>query len=260
MIAANVPPALQRLALVTGAGGVERLARARVMVFGLGGVGSWAAEALARSGVGALTLVDSDAVCVTNINRQVEATTRTIGQFKATALATRLREIAPACNVTAVCRAFSAEERDTFAVSEATAVIDAIDSLENKLALIEYSTALNVPLYSSMGMAQKLDPLQIRVADIWQTNGCPLAKLVRTGLRKRGFEGHFPAVYSRERIPLCAVAAVSCGTAGCLCPHTDGAQEWCSTKRVINGSAVTVTATAGFVLASLVMGDAMRER
>jgi tRNA A37 threonylcarbamoyladenosine dehydratase len=249
---------LQRLSLITGAAGVERLAAASALVFGLGGVGSWAAEALVRSGIGSVTLVDSDAVCVTNINRQSEATTKTIGQFKADALACRLAEINPRCRIIPMRVAFSAETKDMFDFAAVDYVIDAIDSLENKITLIMESAAAGKTLFSSMGMAQKLDPLQIRSADIWKTEGCPLARLVRAGLRTRGFDGHFTAVYSQERLPRRAAPDVSCGTARCVCPKTAGAREWCSSKKVINGSAVTVTATAGFVLASLVIQDILR--
>jgi tRNA A37 threonylcarbamoyladenosine dehydratase len=147
--------------------------------------------------------------------------------------------------------------------------IDAIASLTHKLDLIEYAAAAGVRLFSSMGMAQKLDPTRIKTAGIWDTSGCPLARLVRQGLRKRGFTGTFTAVYSDERLPLHGEIPVSCGSAAggsspCLCParkHGAGegpAVEWCATKKVINGSAVTVTAAAGMVLASLVIRDLYR--
>ncbi|MDR3302118.1 MAG: tRNA threonylcarbamoyladenosine dehydratase [Spirochaetaceae bacterium] len=252
---------LQRLALITGNEGIERLAGSKVMVFGLGGVGSWCAEALVRSGVGALTLVDSDTVCVTNINRQAQATTKTIGEFKARALRSRLLEINPGCRISALCRVFSAESAKEFALEDADYIIDAIDSLTNKLDLIERSAALHKKLFSCMGMAQKLDPTQIRSADIWETSRCPLARLVRNGLRKRNFTGRLTVVYSKERLPIRAEAAGSCGAARCLCSAKNqaGAQEWCSSKKIINGSAVTVTATAGMILASFVINDVLSE-
>jgi tRNA A37 threonylcarbamoyladenosine dehydratase len=253
----TVNPIFQRLSLLTGAEALDALARVKVLVFGLGGVGSWCAEALVRSGAGNMLLVDSDRVCVTNINRQVQATTRTVGLSKAEALADRLREINPACTVRALGTAFSRETAGDFGIEGADYVIDAIDSLTHKLDLIERVAGAGVSLYSSMGTAQKLDPTRLKIADIWETQGCPLARLVRSGLRKRGFHGHFPAVYSTERLPLHREITVSCGTARCLCPGPCDEQgaEWCASKKVINGSAVTVTAAAGMILASLVIRD-----
>jgi tRNA A37 threonylcarbamoyladenosine dehydratase len=254
----SVSPFFQRLALLAGPDAMEALARLRVVVFGVGGVGSWCAEALARSGAGHIALVDSDTVCVTNINRQVQATAATIGQFKVEALKKRLLEINPGCDVTAHGNVFSRETAPSFGIEHADYVIDAIDSLSHKLDLIEYSAAAGIPLFSSMGMAQKLDPTRIKTGDIWETHGCPLARLVRSGLRKRGFRGHFTAVYSPERLPLSAGVTAACGSERCMCPARNSGDpgapvEWCSSKKVINGSAVTVTAVAGMILGSLVI-------
>jgi tRNA A37 threonylcarbamoyladenosine dehydratase len=268
----TVNPAFQRLSLLAGTEMTDHLSRVHVMIFGVGGVGSWCAEALARSAVGRLTIVDSDVVCVTNINRQVEATTATVGEFKVDALKRRLLEINPLCEVRALGRVFTGERAGDFTIEGADYVIDAIDSLTHKLDLIEYCARAGVTLYSSMGMARKLDPTRIRTADIWHTQGCPLARLVRAELRKRGFTGHFTAVYSGEQLPLQTGVEISCGSGTCLCPARDRALlkeralleessnpaapvEWCSSKKVINGSAVTVTATAGMILASLVLQD-----
>ncbi|MDR0689599.1 MAG: tRNA threonylcarbamoyladenosine dehydratase [Spirochaetaceae bacterium] len=253
----KVNPIFQRLSLLTGAEALDALSRAKALVFGLGGVGSWCAEALVRSGVGNIVLVDSDRVCVTNINRQVQATTHTVGLSKAEVLAGRLREINPGCTVQALGKVFSRETAGEFGIEGADYVIDAIDSLTHKLDLIELTAGAGVTLYSSMGTALKLDPTQLKTADVWETRGCPLARLVRSGLRKRGFRGHFTVVYSAERLPLHREIGVSCGSAQCLCPAPCGEQgaEWCATKKVINGSAVTVTAAAGMILASLVIRD-----
>jgi tRNA A37 threonylcarbamoyladenosine dehydratase len=249
---------------------MDALAHARVIVFGLGGVGSWCAEALVRSGVGHLGIVDSDTVCVTNINRQVQATTATVGEFKTEVLKVRLLEINPRCDVAAFGRVFSRDTAAEFGIGEADYVIDAIDSLTHKLDLIEYTAQAGSRLFSSMGMAQKLDPTRLKTADIWETQGCPLARLVRAGLRKRGFGGHFTVVYSSERLLLSGDVQPVCGSAQCLCPGRKqgesgapggpadlscGPVEWCSSKKVINGSAVTVTAVAGMILASLVIRD-----
>ncbi|MDR3301427.1 MAG: tRNA threonylcarbamoyladenosine dehydratase [Spirochaetaceae bacterium] len=250
-------PIFQRLALITGEDVLAALSRTNVAVFGLGGVGGWCAEALVRSGIEHITIVDSDTVCVTNINRQVEATTKTIGDFKADVLKTRLLEINPRCNVTALNKVFSRENKDMFDLKKNDYIIDAIDSLTYKLDLIEEAAAAGKKLFSCMGMAQKLDPRQIICADIWESSGCPLARLVRSGLRKRGFTGNFTVVYSKERLPLRTEIAAACGSPLCLCSSKNkcgnDAKEWCSSKKVINGSAVTVTATAGMILASLVI-------
>jgi tRNA A37 threonylcarbamoyladenosine dehydratase len=255
-----VNPIFQRLTLLTGAEAMEALGKTRVIIFGVGGVGSWCAEALARSGVGHIAMVDSDTICVTNINRQVQATAAAVGQFKVEVLKSRLLEINPGCEVAAFGRVFSRETAGEFGIEKADYIIDAIDSLTHKLHLIEYAAHAGVPLFSSMGMAQKLDPTRLKTADIWKTQGCPLARLVRSGLRKRDFRGHFTVVYSTERLPLYAGVAAACGSAQCLCPGRDSAGsgtkvEWCSSKKVINGSAVTVTAAAGMILGSLVIRD-----
>jgi tRNA A37 threonylcarbamoyladenosine dehydratase len=255
----GINPRFQRLALLTGVAALEACAQTKVMIFGVGGVGSWCAEALVRSGIGSLSIVDSDRICVTNINRQVQATSSTVGQSKVEVLKSRLLEINPRCQVQAFGKVFSRATTGLFTLEEADYIIDAIDSLTHKLDLIEAVTQRGIRLYASMGMAQKLDPTQLRTADIWETQGCPLARLVRSGLRKRGFQGHFTVVYSAEHLPLSTGIPVPCGSAQCLCPRQscgeDEPVEWCSSKKVINGSAVPVTAAAGMILASLVIRD-----
>ncbi|MDR1353615.1 MAG: tRNA threonylcarbamoyladenosine dehydratase [Treponema sp.] len=262
-----VNPIFQRLALLAGRETLDALDGARVIVFGVGGVGSWCAEALVRSGIGRVAIVDSDMVCITNINRQAQATTATVGEFKTEALRKRLLEINPRCEVIPYSRVFSRESAEEFGIEKADYVIDAIDSLTNKLDLIEYCGNARAPLFSSMGMVQKLDPTRLKTAGIWETEGCPLARLVRAGLRKRNFTGSFTVVYSSERLPLSAGEEAACGSARCLCPPRtrescaaygagdSRAVEWCSSKKIINGSAVTVTAAAGMILASLVLRD-----
>ena len=246
-----VNPAFHRLSLLTGAEAAESLFQTRVIVFGLGGVGSWCAEALARSGIGRICIVDSDTVCVTNINRQIQATKANIGEPKAEALKKRLLEINPDCEVTAFDSIFSGDNAGIFEIDKADFVIDAIDSLSHKLDLIEITTKYNVKIFSSMGMAQKLDPSLIRTADIWETRSCPLARLVRGGLRKRGFTENLTVVYSEERIPLRTDEENVCGSAQCICP--EGGNDRRIPHKARNGSVVTVTATAGMLLASLVI-------
>ncbi|MDR2552645.1 MAG: tRNA threonylcarbamoyladenosine dehydratase [Treponema sp.] len=252
----TVSPPFHRLGLLTGEEVLRALSNTAVIVFGLGGVGGWAAEALVRSGIGRITIVDNDSVCITNINRQIQALSSTLGIPKAAALMKRLLDINPRCSIRAFNRAFTRESANLFEIEGAAYVIDAIDSLSHKLDLIEMTAPLPAVLFSSMGMAARLDPARIKTADIWDTSGCPLAALVRRGLRKRGFTGHFTAVYSDEA-PLRAGENQSpCGTDHCFCSAGDAG--WCASKKQINGSAVTVTASAGMILASLVIRDLIR--
>jgi tRNA A37 threonylcarbamoyladenosine dehydratase len=252
-------PIFQRLGLIVGQEALGALESARVLVFGAGGVGSWAAEALARSGVGRIGIVDSDAVCVTNINRQSQAVIENIGKPKVTALKDRLLSINPSCSVEAFETVFSKENAPVFGIESADYIIDAIDSLSFKLDLIETAACMGVPLFSSMGMAQKLDPTKLQVANIWDTHGCPLARLVRQGLRKRGFGGRFTVVFSPERLPLRTEIAAACGNGRCFC-SVKSEMDWCASKKVINGSAVVVTASAGMILASLVVNAIVQHK
>ncbi|MDR0411927.1 MAG: tRNA threonylcarbamoyladenosine dehydratase [Treponema sp.] len=246
-------PMFQRLCLLVGQEVLNALSHTRVLVFGAGGVGSWAAEALVRCGIGRIGIVDSDAVCITNINRQAQALFENVGKPKVVALKERLLSINPSCMVDAFEAVFSKESVPLFRMESADYIIDAIDSLSFKLDLIETSFQFRIPLFSSMGMAQKLDPTQLQVADIWDTYGCPLARLVRQGLRKRGFDERFMTVFSPERLPRrVEMSAVPCGNARCFC-SVKNEMDWCASKKIINGSAVTVTASAGLILASLVM-------
>ncbi|MDR0784276.1 MAG: tRNA threonylcarbamoyladenosine dehydratase [Treponema sp.] len=246
-------PMFQRLGLLVGQEALDALSRTRVLVFGAGGVGSWAAEALVRCGIGRIGVVDSDAVCITNINRQTQAVIENLGKPKVAALKERLLSINPSCAVDAFEAVFRRENASLFGIESVGYVIDAIDSLSFKLDLIETAFQFRIPLFSSMGMAQKLDPTRLQVADVWDTYGCPLARLVRQGLRKRGFDGRFPAVFSPERLPQSAgTTAVPCGSAQCFC-SVKSEMDWCASKKIVNGSAVTVTASAGLILASLVV-------
>jgi tRNA A37 threonylcarbamoyladenosine dehydratase len=238
-------PLFQRLILLTGVEAALAIEKSRVMVVGIGGVGSWCAEALVRSGIGCITLVDSDTVCVTDFNRQVQALGKNMGQLKTEALKERLNDINPSCEVVSCPHFFSKESAELFNFSEADFIIDAIDTLESKLDLIETAMAVGKRFFSSMGMAQKLDPTFIKAADIWKSTGCPLGRLVRQGLKKRGFTGHFTVVYSSEK-PLRQERES-------LWQNEDGAKN--RRMKAILGSAVPVTAAAGMVLASLVIRD-----
>jgi len=251
----TVNPSFQRLAMLAGTEALEKLGRTSVLVFGTGGVGSWCAEALVRSGIGKIGIVDFDTVCVSNINRQLQATSLTIGREKVEVLKSRLLEINPLCEVRAWAKAFTPETAGEFGIAETDYVIDAIDNLTNKLDLIETSHAAGVGLFSSMGMARKMDPTRIRTADIWKTQGCPLARIVRHGLRRRGFRGNFTVVYGDEcldNIPIDLGTPID-SSSPIDSPPANGIQH---AGKPPNGSAVTVTATAGMILASLVVRDA----
>jgi len=246
-----INPIFERLVLLTGKEGLEKLNNTQVLVFGAGGVGSWAAEALVRSGIGKIGIIDNDIICASNVNRQVEATSLTLGQPKASALKKHLLEINPDCNITAWDELFCRENASNFPIEKSDYVIDAIDSLNHKLDLIEITCSANVTLFSSMGMALKTDPSQIKTASIWKTGNCPLARLVRQGLRKRGFCGDFTAVYSTEtprRNEMDEEQFV----------NTSGNTPYQGRKKV-NGSIVTVTASAGLMLASLVINSVLKE-
>ncbi|MCL2276721.1 MAG: epoxyqueuosine reductase QueH [Treponema sp.] len=247
-----------RISLLIGNDNLEKLKNTKALIFGAGGVGSWAAEALARSGVGNIGIIDNDIVLASNINRQTEATSLTLGKFKALCLKTRLLEINPECQVTSYNKLFSRENENEFNIEKADYVIDAIDTINHKLDLIEKVITSGVTLYSSMGMALKLDPSLIKISSIWKTKGCPLARLVRQGLKKRGFKGDFTAVYSDEEIKNHPPVDISSALDQDDTP-SDNKFLNASSKKRINGSIVTVTASAGLLLASLVIRDIIGE-
>ncbi len=186
-----------RTELIFGKSGVKRLSEARVAVFGIGGVGGHTVEALARSGVGALDLVDSDRVSLTNINRQIVALESTIGQYKVDVAAARIADINPDCRVTAHRVFYSPETAQMFDFSLYNYVVDAVDTVSAKLSIIEKASAAGVPVISSMGAGNKTDPTALEVADIYETSVCPLARVMRYELRKRGIK-RLKVVYSKE--------------------------------------------------------------
>ena len=181
---------------------MAKLTRTRVILFGVGGVGSWCAEALIRSGIGHLTMVDPDAVCYSNINRQLPATTETVGKPKVEVLRERLHTINPDAEITAIQDAFHKENAETFQLGNYDIVIDAIDSLEDKAQLILAATTLpGVTLFSSMGAARKLDLTKIKTSEFWKVHGCPLAKALRNWFKKKHLfpAAKFTCVFSDER-------------------------------------------------------------
>lgn len=186
-----------RTRMLLGSEGLERLARSHVAVFGLGGVGSWCAEALCRSGIGKLTLIDQDEVSVSNINRQAAALHSTVGMKKAEATALRLKDIAPGCMLHPVAERYEADNRDLFFDAKYDFIVDAIDLVSCKLDLIETAHRLNIPIISALGTGNKLDAQQLRISDIAKTEGCPLARIIRKELRARGIN-HSQVVFSPE--------------------------------------------------------------
>lgn len=257
----GINPAFHRVELVTGRDNWQKLQDTRVIIFGVGGVGSWCAESLIRTGVGHLTIVDSDRVCITNVNRQLQATTKTVGQIKVDALRDHLLTINPRADIVGIEKIYDASSSESFNLDSYDYIIDAIDSLSSKVHLIMAGVASKATIYSSMGAACKIDPTRIKVTDISKTHGCPLARLVRGKLKEARFRGKLKVVFSDELLEN-GTAEIGCGTGSCVCPKfadKDGekveAHEWCSSKKQINGSLVHITGSFGFMLAGLVFQD-----
>ena len=259
--------------MLLGNEAMERIAQKRVIVFGVGGVGSWCAESLVRSGIRQLTIVDFDSVDVTNVNRQLMATTKTVGQVKVEALKERLLTINPSAEITALQKTFTEETAGEFHLEDYDYIIDAIDSLKDKAALILLATSLpsagedrGAPkFYSSMGAALKLDPTRIQITEFWKVKGDPLARALRNRFKKEKLfpKRKFQCVYSDELLTNRGHNA-TCGTEQCMCPKAKNGpgdqsllnHEWCSSKAQINGTLAHITAIFGFMLAGLVVQDA----
>jgi len=244
-----------RTRLLLGQDSLDVLARARVAVFGIGGVGGHVAEALARSGVGALDLIDNDTVCLTNVNRQIVALNSTVGRYKVDVMAERIADINPDCSVACHKCFYLPETAGQFDFSEYDYVVDAVDTVTAKLHLIETANAVGVPLISSMGAANKLDPTAFEVADIYRTSICPLAKIIRKECRKRGIE-HLKVVYSKEPA-ICPPASEDSGCAmGDACPDQTRCQS--AGRSGVPGSTAFVPAVAGLIIAGEVVKDLTR--
>ena len=254
----------RREELLLGTDMMEVIASKRVIIFGVGGVGSWCAESLVRSGIEQLTIVDSDRVCMTNVNRQLRATTKTVGKVKVDVLKERLLDINPAANITAIQDIYSAETAESFHLSSYDYIIDAIDSLKDKADLILRATKTDAKFFASMGAALKMDPTKISVAEFWKVKGCPLAAALRRKFKhnKTFPSKKFPCVYSEELLRNRGENK-SCGTSQCLCPKAaEGPgradllnHEWCTSKAQINGTIAHTTAIFGFTLAGLLIQD-----
>ncbi len=259
----------RRTELLLGNETVDRIAQQRVIIFGVGGVGSWCAESLVRSGIRQLTIVDSDRVCITNINRQLMATTKTVGQVKVEALKERLLTINPSAEIVALQKIFTEETAHEFQIETYDYIIDAIDSLKDKALLIELACQTKAKFFSSMGAALKLDPTKIQVAEFWKVKGDPLARALRNRFKKqkRFPKRKFQCVFSDELLQNRGHNA-TCGTEQCMCPKAKNGpgdptllnHEWCSSKAQINGTLAHITAIFGFMLAGLVIQDATAEK
>ena len=244
-----------RTRLLFGPEGMEKLKNSHVAVFGIGGVGGYAVEALARSGIGALDLVDDDKVCLTNLNRQLYATRSTVGRYKVEAAEERIRDINPDCRVRIWKTFFMPDTQDQFDFTEYDYVVDAIDTVKGKLALVEAAKAAGTPIISCMGAGNKTDPTAFHVADIYKTSICPLARVMRTECRKRRIK-HLKVVYSTE-LPVRPLEdpAISCRN-HCICPPDT---RKCTVRRDIPGSTAFVPSVAGLILAGEVVKDLLKK-
>lgn len=226
-----------RTELIIGSDGLEKLKNSKVAIFGVGGVGSFTAEALARAGVGHLILVDFDDICQTNINRQLHALENTVGESKVAVMAARVKQINPDIEVQAVKKFYTPENGSELLSSDLDYVVDAIDNVTGKLDLIKRCVENNIPVAASMGAGNKLDPTAFKVADICETSVCPLAKVIRRELKKAGITSGVKAVYSTEQ------------------PIKPGVSEEKTIRRQVPGSISFVPSTAGLILAGIVVND-----
>ena len=231
---------------------MERLYHARVAVFGIGGVGGYTVEALARSGIGTLDLIDDDRVCLTNLNRQILATRKTVGQYKVDVAEQRIREINPNAVVHTYKTFYAPQTAEQFDFSQFDYVVDAIDTVTAKLKLVEQAQKAGVPIISCMGAGNKVDPTAFEVADIYKTSVCPLARIMRRELRKRGIQ-KLKVVYSKEK-PLTPISDTenNCKN-NCVCPP--GTARKCTVRRQIPGSMAFVPSVVGLIIAGEITKD-----
>lgn len=241
-----------RTELLLGHDNMEKLKNARVAVFGIGGVGGFTVEALARSGVGTLDLIDDDRVCLTNINRQIIATRKTIGQYKVDAAKERILDINPDAVVNIYKTFFMPDTADDFDFSVYDYVVDAIDTVTGKIMLVEAAQKAGTPIISSMGAGNKLDPTAFEVADIYKTSVCPLAKVMRRELKKRGIR-KLKVVYSKEKALTPIDDTANSCRSHCICPP--GSARTCTQRRQIPGSTAFVPSVVGLIIAGEVIKD-----
>ena len=241
-----------RTELLLGKENMNRLSEARVAVFGIGGVGGYTVEALVRSGIGAIDLIDDDKVCLTNLNRQIIATRKTVGKYKVDVMKERILDINPECRVEVHKCFYLPETKNQFDFSQYDYVVDAVDTVTAKIEIILRAKEAGVPVISCMGAGNKLDPTQFRVADIYKTTMCPLAKVMRRELKKRGVK-KLKVVYSKEP-PITPLddMSISCRT-HCICPP--GTARKCTQRRQVPGSNAFAPAAVGLIVAGEVVKD-----
>ncbi|MGN0629477.1 MAG: ThiF family adenylyltransferase [Oscillospiraceae bacterium] len=241
-----------RTELLFGKEAMQKLAGSRVAVFGIGGVGGYTVEALVRSGVGTVDLIDDDKVCLTNVNRQIYATRKTVGKYKVDVAEERIHEINPDAVVNTYKTFYSPETAEQFDFTQYDYVVDAIDTVTGKIALVMNANAAGTPIISSMGAGNKVDPTAFEVTDIYKTSVCPLAKVMRRELKRRGIK-KLKVVYSKEE-PITPIEdmAISC-RAHCICPP--GTARKCTQRRQIPGSNAFVPPVVGLIIAGEVIKD-----
>lgn len=242
-----------RTRLLIGEDGLQKLKNSKVMIFGVGGVGSFCIEAIARAGIGHIHVVDDDTVSITNINRQLIATTKTIGQDKVEIIKNRIKEINPETEVLTTKLFYTKETADKIDFSGYDYIVDAIDTVSAKILLVEKANQLNVPIISSMGTGNKLDPSKFEVADIYKTSVCPLAKVMRYELKRRGIK-KLKVVYSKEQPRKVAPLEQD--------PNAKSSSEFRDTtaKTIVPGSISFVPPVSGFILASQVVNDILNKK
>lgn len=267
----------RRTELLLGQDNLDKLNNTRVLIFGVGGVGSWCAEALVRTGIRHITIVDSDRICITNCNRQLMATSKTVGQVKVEALRERLLEINPDADIVAFQKVYDKTTADSFHMEEYDFIIDAIDSLAEKADLILRATSLpkHITFFSSMGAALRRDPFMVRKTEFWKIKGDPLARALRDKFKKMQIfpKRKFYCVYSEETPMKNMGTTTACGTDDCIClkeklcnggndsnasnPEMPSSQQstWNSRKIQINGSLCHITAIFGMSIAGMVMNQ-----
>ncbi|MDQ2086797.1 tRNA threonylcarbamoyladenosine dehydratase [Herbivorax sp. ANBcel31] len=241
-----------RTELLIGEKSLKKLYNCKVAVFGIGGVGTFAVEALVRSGVGKLVLIDDDCVCLTNINRQIHATKKSIGKPKVEVMKDRILEINPRAEVTVYQKFYLPETANSLIHSDYDYIIDAIDTVTGKIDLVVNAKKMNIPVISSMGAGNKLDPTKFEVADVFATSVCPLAKVMRKELRKRNIAS-LKVVYSKEEpIKPVETKSSSCNDS-CVCP--EGTTRKCNVRKQIPGSISFVPSVVGLIIAGEVIKD-----
>ena len=238
-----------RTELLLGEAAMQKLAMSTVAVFGVGGVGSFVAEGLARSGIGHIVLIDNDLICVTNINRQIHATTKTVGQKKTETMRQRILEINPEAVVDTIDAFYLPENAERFFAQRYDYLVDAIDTVTGKIDLVLQAQKRGIPIISSMGAGNKLDPARFEVADIYETSVCPLARVMRRELKERGVQS-LKVVYSKEK-PL-KLRQSGCGD-NCICPP--GSARNCDVRRSVPGSISFVPSVVGLIIAGEVIRD-----